>query len=315
MHNQHITKTTIDIPLILSPTFKIIRAVSLLLLSAFFSQQLAAREKIIVAGDSHSPAIHKFYQSFAEQLASNSGNFSSQLHLFSSDKKLFLNPGDWLVCLGIECLAQTRGFDHKKTIALMVNNKALLGTSWHKTLPIVLADQPFERYLKLTRAIIPNSKNLIALVPPPQQRLANLKNIARSNGYSLIGATVSGNKMPLRILERLLKRADAVILLPEPKIIAPNNIQPMLLSTFRARVPSIAFSPAYVAAGALAGLYSTPQQYAFMAHELLEKLWLEENIAGKQHPWLFDLSINQNAAKSLGITLPTIKLLMQQLHQ
>jgi ABC-type uncharacterized transport system substrate-binding protein len=76
------------------------------------------------------------------------------------------------------------------------------------------------------------------------------------------------------------------------------------LTTYRNRIPLIGFSAAYVKAGALAAIYSTPENIADQLAELTAQS-LSAAGAVKQiiSPKYFSVSINSRVARSLGVQL------------
>jgi putative tryptophan/tyrosine transport system substrate-binding protein len=78
----------------------------------------------------------------------------------------------------------------------------------------------------------------------------------------------------------------------------------VLLASFRARVPLLAFSPSYVRAGALLALYVTPeqvgQQVASVVRGVLQGKSLPSSPLYAQN---FSVAVNEHVARSLGLDL------------
>jgi ABC-type uncharacterized transport system substrate-binding protein len=76
------------------------------------------------------------------------------------------------------------------------------------------------------------------------------------------------------------------------------------MTTIRAQVPLVAFSPAYVRAGALLAVYSTPPQVGDQAAQ-----WVLNGLANRTlpeqalEPLDFEISVNEQVARVLGLSL------------
>jgi ABC-type uncharacterized transport system substrate-binding protein len=68
-------------------------------------------------------------------------------------------------------------------------------------------------------------------------------------------------------------------------------------------VPVIGFSPAYVKAGALVAVHSTPAQLARQVNEILQRLSVNPTLPAPQHPEYFSIAVNAHVARSLEIPL------------
>jgi len=82
----------------------------------------------------------------------------------------------------------------------------------------------------------------------------------------------------------------------------------ILMAAYRRQVPLVGFSPAYVKAGALLALYSTPAQVGTRGGDVLR-----QNLAGRSLPppqWSreFTVKVNQDVARSLGFALDEARL-------
>ena len=72
-------------------------------------------------------------------------------------------------------------------------------------------------------------------------------------------------------LTKVLASADVILAMPDPMIFNNGTIHNILLAAYREERPLIGFSPAYVRAGALAAVYSTPQQIAHQIAETIQR--------------------------------------------
>lgn len=166
-------------------------------------------------------------------------------------------------------------------------------------------DQPLARQLDLIALALPAARRIgVVWGPESQTQTAPLRVLLRARGLELVDAGAPRDELLSPALKRVLADADVLLALPDPQVYNSNTIQNILLSSFRSGVPLVAFSPAYVRAGALLALYETPaqvgQQTAIIARGVLQ---------GKPLPALplyareFSVAVNEHVARSLGLRL------------
>lgn len=167
----------------------------------------------------------------------------------------------------------------------------------------VVLDQPLSRQLALIRRALPESQR-VGVVPGPQTRayLAQLEKETRAHGLQLIvGPEVRAPEEIYPSLKEVLVRADVVLALPEPLVYNAGTLQNILLTTYRARVPLVAFSSAYVKAGALLAVYSSPSQVARQTAQVLRDWLAERRLPPIVFIREFTVVANDRVAASLGL--------------
>ena len=169
----------------------------------------------------------------------------------------------------------------------------------------VFLDQPLGRQLDLIQLALPKMRRVGVLwgVESINQAPA-LKTQAQARGMEFMEATVGRDEVVFDGLKTVLDRSDVLLAIPDPNIYNSSGIQNLLLSSFRARIPMVAFAPAYVRAGALMALHVTPtqngQQVGVMARGVLQGKSLPATPVYSQS---FNISVNEHVARSLGLKL------------
>lgn len=166
-------------------------------------------------------------------------------------------------------------------------------------------DQPWNRQLDLIRLALPDARRLGVLWGPESQVQAPaLRALARTRGIELVEATIGPNELLFQGLKGVLENSDVLLAVADPQLYNSGSIQNILLTSFRARVPLVAFSPAYVRAGALLALYVTPAQIGLQAAEVARGV-LQGKALSPTPIYAQDLSVavNEHVARSLGLTL------------
>lgn len=169
----------------------------------------------------------------------------------------------------------------------------------------LVLDQPLSRQLALVRLALPDAKRLGVLWGPESKALAPaLGAAAAAQGLNLVQADWVVGEPVLYGLRRVLESAEVLLAMPDPEVFNANTVQHLLLASFRARVPMVAFSPAYVRAGALMAVYVTPAQLGEQAASLAQGVLQGKDLPPQPiHSRKFSIQVNDHVGRSLGLTL------------
>ena len=110
------------------------------------------------------------------------------------------------------------------------------------------------------------------------------------------------DKSLLPALNAVLERSSALLALPDSTLYRRNNIKAILITAFRQQRPIVGYSPAFVTAGALAALHTTPHQAARQTADLI--IANGTNLPPPSGPTQFAVAINPNVAQALGLKVP-----------
>lgn len=200
---------------------------------------------------------------------------------------------------------------------------ALLPRSTYATLqapekpaPAIVLDQPLERRLNLLRLALPDSQRVAVLLGPTSRGLYRDLETAINHHWHLHSERVYGSEDILPALRKLLPGNDVFMALADPLVFNRHTVQGVLLTTYRQRVPVLAYSRNYVKAGALLAVYSTPEQIGRQLGEWLTDLagsgrWQAQ---GMRYPRYFQVAVNPQVARSLGLKVPDETVLTGQLQ-
>jgi ABC-type uncharacterized transport system substrate-binding protein len=238
-----------------------------------------------------------------------------------SNSKL-LKPG-LFIALGAEAAAAVAAIDLRAPVLCALIPRSTLerillqtGRKTSTQFSAIYLDQPMARQFELIRLALPTVRRVGVLWGAESLPRANaIRSIGQRHGLELVEASVSRDDLLYPGLKRVLEDAQLLLAVPDPQVYNGNTIQNILLSSFRASVPMVAFSPAYVRAGALLALYGTPtqvgQQVAGVARAVLQGKPLP---AQPLYPQEFTISVNQQVAHSLGLNL-NVDVLSEQLRR
>ncbi len=136
----------------------------------------------------------------------------------------------------------------------------------------VFLDQPFNRRLRLLRASLPMIRRIGVVVGPSAAPYVQDLRRALAHTARLDVQMVNSPGEVMPAVKRAVVRSDAILALPDPLVYNPRTMKGILLTTYRHRVPLIGLSQAYVRAGAITALDSTPAHVGAQLAELLAQL-------------------------------------------
>ena len=167
-----------------------------------------------------------------------------------------------------------------------------------------LLDQPVERQLRLLRAVVPERMRVGLLLGGNIDAEAALHAAATGFGLTLATHQVRSDKELIAGLEEVLSASEVLLALPDPMLSSPTAARSILLTSYRWQKPIIAFSRAYVTAGALAAVFITPEQ---VAGDLIDWLRTQDStrvtLPPPQDPVSFEIAVNRQVARALGIVV------------
>jgi len=168
----------------------------------------------------------------------------------------------------------------------------------------IFLDQPVARQLALIAEALPEWRRLALIASSRSEPLAaQLAAGAEARGWQLMLEYVASDRDLYPALQRVLGEPAVLVALPDSTVFNSYTIQNVLLTAYRHHSPVIGFSPAYVRAGALLALYSTPSQIGEQAAEAVRIVLDGGALPAPAAPRRFEIGINQNVARSLGIRL------------
>lgn len=172
------------------------------------------------------------------------------------------------------------------------------------SLSALYLNQPLGRQLDLMRLALPQARRVGVLWGADSQASeALLESAAQARGLKVVGVPVKPDEPVFNGLKKILDESDLLLALADPQIYNSGSIQNILLASFRAQVPMLAFSPAYVRAGALMAVYSTPAQIGQQAGLIARGVLQGQPLGVPQYPLQFEVSVNEHVARSLGLKL------------
>lgn len=180
-----------------------------------------------------------------------------------------------------------------------------------KSLSAIYLDQPWNRQMNFIQAALPKH-SIVGLLYSPRSSII-LPRLPR--GMSINAQSVRSAETLFATLENVLNNSDVLLAIPDSEIYSSSNVRNILLTSYRMKVPLIGISQAYVNAGALCAVFSTPEQIGEQAGEILVSFARDRRLPEPQYPAFFSIGLNEPVAHSLGIELPSPEAIRERMNK
>ena len=287
----------------------------ILLLLCWAPLSASALSNITVLIGAPSPPGNEFVEQFKTELTKIT-NARLTVNVITledlANNRVAIGEGDFLVAVGVQALSQASKLDARLPVMGVLVPRPSFDTILSdskrnpRTFSAILLDQPFSRQLALLKAIMPSAASAGVLLGPTSLQFGNdLQQAAGLQGLALLQENINESSELIPKLRRVLEGSPLLLAVPDPVVYNRETAQTILLTSYRYQKPVIGFSQAYVRAGALAAVYSTPRQIAKQAAEVVGRIAAKPQggLPSPQLPKYFSVDINRQVARSLGIEL------------
>lgn len=231
-----------------------------------------------------------------------------ELRVFNPSQDMGVRPSDVWVPFDLKALRWVlKNTGNQPVVSLMVQRahyESQAQTAPGRKLSGVFIDQPVSRQLNLIRAALPRAREVGMMVSadsPISEPMAEMQARARERGLVFKIGRVEDAEDIYPALQQALDGADVLLTIPDPQLYNGRTIQNILLTSYRAGVPLLGFSSAYVRAGAALALYSTPDQMVKQAVPIILTAIQGGLLPPARHPQDYTVQVNTQVARSLGM--------------
>lgn len=180
----------------------------------------------------------------------------------------------------------------------------------------IYLDQPWARRIEFWHAVIPERRRIGLLFTQNSNiELTHLHHEVEQRGGSLMMRQVHSNEELFSALESILTNSDVLFAIADNEIYSSSNIRNILLTSYRYRIPLIGLSQAYVNAGALCAIFSTPEQLAIQASRIVISFAQNRELPDAQYPDDYTIAVNPQVARSLGIEMRSPEAIHSQMDK
>lgn len=302
----------------------LVRLCALLTVLVLHGAALAACQVCVVSSDK-TPAFLEAFDSLSQELSRSSGARPEVALLTVSE---FLEgfggvqDARLLVTLGTDALRQVAARNTRAPVLAglipRLSVERVLAETGRRSSTSVAAlylDQPFGRQLDLLRLALPRLKRVgVVWGAESVSQQAQLGSALQARGLEVGDATVGEGQNLISALQMALHEADVLLAVADASVYNANTVSNILLTSYRAKVPVLAFSPAYVKAGALLSVHSSAAQAGAQLAAMAAHYLQTNTLPANQYPTDFTVTTNDYVARSLGLTLDA-RALGDKLHR
>ena len=283
-----------------------------------FAPAAHAYDRILVLVGNTSNTSDEFIREFKGRLGNRSGRQIS-VRAIADTSAFQVDKGTLIVAVGVQALQYA---------AKQPGNQAVLGalipqpvfekihaSTGNDNLSAIVLDQPPSRQMRLLHRLLPKAKSIGILLGPTSTRNGELLDkAATDSNLKTILTPIQLESDLTPALKSMLELSDALLAVPDPLVHQPGTAQTLLLTSYRYQKPVIGYSQAYVTAGALAAVYSSPADIARQAAEIADQFpERQKALPPLQPPRYFSVGINRQVARALGLDLQDVESLTESL--
>jgi ABC-type uncharacterized transport system substrate-binding protein len=262
------------------------------------------------------------YQQFADTLNRTLAASNVDVTITESPSGSGANP-DLVIAVGMKATEFAVNSFGAPVLGAMIPKQgyeALLGkyAAQHRSKPVsaIYIEQPLERQLGFIRAALPERSRLGLLYSPE----ARFDPSTWQPGFAERGLTLAARRVRsadtlFADLEEVLNESDLLLAIPDSTIYNSSNVRNILLTSYRHKVPLVGLSQAYLNAGALCAIFSTPEQIAEQAGAAIVAFATNKRLPEAQYPTSFSIGLNQQVARSLGIFLDSPEVIRERMNK
>lgn len=299
------------------------RVVGWLLLALLISGAVSAQTLVVLSGDA--PLYENYMSGLRNELAST-GQHEELIVRQDRELSLGQKAGGYttIVAVGVGAAQKVKSLEVGEAKILYT----LMPSTTYRWLSaandsklsrnnssVLYLDQPLKRYLALIRAIYSRQDIAIGLLYSGESEAQYLRLQEQANGFTIRAFKVDAPGEIITTIQQKMRDVDVLLVLPDAKLFNSQSVQAVLLTTFRMKLPIVAFSDGFVQAGAVAGLISKPEDVGRQTAEILG--CLKTSCVGSESkeawPRYFSVSVNKAVAHRLGIEIADPDRLVDQI--
>lgn len=223
-----------------------------------------------------------------------------------------LNNQDLIVAVGSKATqavanTQTSNIPVLSTLIPQHTYKNIIEKSKHNLISAIFVDQPIERQLALTKIILPNARSFGVLSGyQSDDNISDVRKKLNQASFKHTFINIKTQKQAANAIKQLLRTSDVIVTLPSQITQQPLTAKWLLYMSYQRDVSVIGFSRGYIKAGALASVFSTPEQIAQQTQEWLTR-WItrpeQTKHASTESPKYYSVKFNRPVGDSLGISI------------
>lgn len=215
------------------------------------------------------------------------------------------SPHRLLIAVGVKGAKAMDAVGAEVPVVAVLSPRHIADGGGDRTITSVYGDMSPGRLINFAQIVQGRKSGNIGLVAGPVtlSRLPRLEAAASERGAHLHVERIERENDAGPAVERIVRDSGVLLALPDPIAHTAGTVPPLLVVTYWAGVPVIGYSEAYLRAGAVAVLYSTPEQIAQQVAEIVAVIRQGKGLPPPQYLKYFTVGVNASVARSLGLSL------------
>lgn len=272
----------------------------------------AAQVPILIVSAERNAAFADSVESFISELERGGVSRGNVQYLTLAEARISATrAGQLVLALGVDAAAEmARSETRVPVLCAFVPSQSfelIVRTTPRKApnqFSAIYLNQAFGRQLDLIQLALPQRRSIgVLLGSHSRAQVPLLEGATRARSLGLTQTYIDENESLFTKLQMVLEASQVLLALPDPQVFNSGSVQNILLSALRAGVPVVSFSPAYVRAGALMAIYSTPAQVGLQAAQLARSVLQGKELAAPQYPRDFQIGVNASLASSMNLNI------------
>jgi ABC-type uncharacterized transport system substrate-binding protein len=192
----------------------------------------------------------------------------------------------------------------------------LIGSSFRQSnsTTAIFIDQSMQRQLALARLIAPTGRTVGTVFGASSiDERQRFYDAAKATGFRIKSVVLNSTDNPVNTLQPIIQKTDVFLAIPDQSAFNRASAKWSLFIALRLKKPLIGFSEKYVDAGALAAIFSSPQQIGKHTAETLSSYLRTRILPVSAHPKYFTVKTNLKSIQTINIEMDDAATLQQQL--
>ena len=275
------------------------------------------KASILLVASKSTPDYVAVLTAVSDQLQSKNPRayeFNQRYRPTEAELKTDIPQADYIVTVGTSAADKVYSLKPKVPVISVLITKDAFSTlakkhygsqeaAFARRVSSICLDQPVTRSIQLAKLLIPGASDIgVMLGPASAHRKAWLGEYITNSEMKPRFVSISAKDNPIHKIEPVLSRSDVFIPISDTRLINISTAKWILHLSYRHKVPVVAFSKSYLKAGALAAIYSSPEDVARDTSEWLLKPG-NTGVGGLYKPNHYSLDFNQSVAANLKVQL------------
>jgi ABC-type uncharacterized transport system substrate-binding protein len=262
-------------------------------------------QSVLIVKSSENPFFNTTTESLINQAhARLKFNISTQESL--DENPQIASNADLIITLGLKAASHIEKLD----VGIPVIHSYLTEFQYKNHKPkanhtTLLLDQPLHRYIRFIDLLL--DVNTVGIIKSPNDRISpeTISRIDKNLNITIHQTIFENDEQPINAVRSLLQHNDLLLILPAPNIYNRQSLKGILLASYRLNKPVISYSPSHVKSGALAAIYTSPEDIGKQMAKLLNLMVINKDFTPKTFYYAedFHIVVNKRVKDSLNLQI------------